>query len=93
MMSYNIGPNYQFFLNNYVYHSEHSFPIIASKYVKNTYKIFHVAQVASKHHVMCPQIGILFLEIFDVLINYYYYPWLVYELSKTIFFRRSKLSM
>ena len=25
------------------------------------------------------------LEIFDVLVNYYHYPWLVYELSKTIF--------
>ena len=25
---------------------------------------------------------ILIVEIFDVLVNYYYYPWLVYELSK-----------
>ena len=30
-------------------------------------------------------IYLLSFEIFDVLVNYYYYPWLVYELSKTIF--------
>ena len=54
----------------------------------NLFREMGTAPISAEHPMsvgISIYIYIFFFLIFDVLVNYYHYPWLVYVLSKTIF--------